>query len=123
MPYRFLAALRDPGPLVLEAVLSFDQRSTATGKPSTQISRVEKRLEMLVPILLTVRHETVLAIHEEVLSSTNPGRDEGHADGHVLDLLEATLAVIEAVRHLVITTPRAPKKTADLRMEPTLPGS
>jgi hypothetical protein len=49
---------------------------------------------MPVPILRDVSDEPVFAIHDEVPSTAHPRRNERHADGHVLDLLETAFPLV-----------------------------
>jgi len=76
---------------------------------------------MPVPILRTVGNETVLAVHDEVLSATHPRRNERHADGHVLELLETTFTLV----HGLIVHGRKPDVDAlellDFPIEPPRP--
>jgi hypothetical protein len=41
-----------------------------------------------------VGDEPIFAIHDEVPSSPHPRRNEWHADGHALDLLEAAFTLV-----------------------------
>ena len=94
MPEGFFEVLRDSRPLPLEAVLSFDQLATGLSEPLAQLSRLEKGLQMPVPILRASGDEPVFAIHDEVPSTPHPGRNTWHADGHELELLETALPLV-----------------------------
>ena len=84
---------RDPRPLHLEAVLGFDQSSPILSKRPAQLVRCEQGFQMPIPILGGVRDQSIFAVYNEIASTPDPRRNEGHTDGHVLDLLEPALAL------------------------------